>query len=174
MLRARVCALIMRLCQGLIDPTVLNLMCYVDDPVAAIRGTPEERQVHAATLILVWEALGCAMAYRKGQLDDTVTWIGGALTTEAEGVRAKVKADIVSDICLELDRMLNLNIIPLKELHSLIGKLGHCASLLIIMKPFLDPLWAALYDTTSSSAPTNTIWTKQIVRSLRWFRAFFR
>ena len=45
MLWARVAALIMRLCQGLFPLTVLNLMCYVDDPLAAIRGTPEERQL---------------------------------------------------------------------------------------------------------------------------------
>ena len=81
MLWARVAALIMRLSQGLFDPKVLNLMCYVDDPLAAIRGTPEERLLHGATLILVWEALGCAMAYHKGQFARTVTWKGRPSTT---------------------------------------------------------------------------------------------
>ena len=148
-------------------------MCYVDDPLAAIRGTPEERQLHAATLILVWEALGCAMAYHKGQLNDSVTWIGGTLIAEPDGVRARIKAEIVSDICGHLERLLKQNIITLKELHSLIGKLGHCAGLLIVMRPFLEPLWAALYDYKPSSAPVHTIWTKQVSSPLKWFRAFF-
>ena len=72
------------------------MMCYVDDPLAAIRGTPEERQLHAATLILVWEALGCAMAYHKGQLtdfasDNSVTWIGGTLIALPDGVLARIR-----------------------------------------------------------------------------------
>ena len=41
------------------------------------------------------------------------------------------------------------------------------------MRPFLDPLWGALYDIRPSTAPTNTLWTKQIIGSLKWFRAFF-
>ena len=178
MLWGRVAALICRLCQGLFQLSVLNLMCYVDDPLAAIRGTPEERQLHVATLILVWEALGCAMAYHKGQLtdfsiDNSITWIGGTLTATPDGVHARVKAEIISDICGDLKRILKLNVLPLKELHSLLGKLGHCASLLVVMRPFLEPLWAALYDVTPSSAPANTVWVKQILSSLRWFNAFF-
>ena len=69
-----------------------------------------------------------------------------------------------------MERLLKQNITTLNELHSLIGKLGHCASLLIVMRPFLEPLWAALYDYKPSSAPMNTIW---ITSPLKWFRAFF-
>ena len=56
-------------------------MCYVDDPLAAMRGTEEDRMLHAAMLMLVWEALGFALAHTKGQLEESVTWIGGKLTT---------------------------------------------------------------------------------------------
>ena len=41
----RVAALLMRLTQSLIDPDELRLVCYVDDPLAAIRGTPERRRL---------------------------------------------------------------------------------------------------------------------------------
>ena len=60
--------------------------------------------------------------------------------------------------------MLCQNVISKKELHSLIGKLGHAAGLLIIMRPFLEPLRAALYATDNGDAPLNAIWTKQIKR----------
>ena len=61
------------------------------------------------------------------------------------------------------------NVFSKKELHSLIGKLGHCASLLIIMRPFLEPLWAAIFSTGSTKAPINTVWTKQMSTSLQAF-----
>lgn len=41
------------------------------------------------------------------------------------------------------------------------------------MRPFLDPLWAALYSRDSKGAPDNTVWTKQVIVTLRWFQAFF-
>ena len=96
--------------------------------------------------MLVWEALEFGFAYPKGQLEDSVTWIGGTITVEVDGVRAKIKEPIVSDICDDLHRIMGSNVTSKKELHSLIGKLGHAASLLIIMRPFFEPIWAALYD----------------------------
>ena len=106
-------------------------------------------------------------------MEDSVTWIGATLTADAGGVRARIKQSIVDDICGDLKRMAAQNVVSKKELHSLIGKLGHCASLLIIMRPFLEPLWAALYSTGSTDAPVYTVWAKQISNSLQWLHAFF-
>ena len=114
-------------------------MCYVDDPSAAMGGTKADKRLHASTSMLVWEALGFGLAYPKGQLEDEVAWIGGAITVEAGGVRVKIKESIVSDICDDLRRITSNNVATLKELRSLIGKFGHTASLLIIMRPFMEP-----------------------------------
>ena len=70
----------MRLTQALFLPTEVNLMCYVDDPIAALRGDEELRRVNAAIMILVWEALGFGLAYFKGKLSSAVTCIGGTIT----------------------------------------------------------------------------------------------
>ena len=122
----------------------------------------------------MWSVLGFQLAFAKGQLDKTVTWIGGTLKCEPWGVRPTVKESIVSDICDDLKRFQSLNIIPKKELHSLVGKLSHAVGLLIIMRPFLEPLWAALsFDEKGSGAPANTIWRKQILQTLVWFEALF-
>ena len=51
-------------------------MCYVDDPIAALRGAEEERMVFASMMVLVWEALGFGLAFAKGQLGSVVTWVG--------------------------------------------------------------------------------------------------
>ena len=69
-------ALIMRLTQSLFLPDEVNLMCYVDDSLAALRGTEDERMMNAAIMVLVWEALCFKLAFAKVQLSKTVTWIG--------------------------------------------------------------------------------------------------
>ena len=86
----------MRLTQALFNPLVLNLLCYVDDPIAAMRGAGEDRMVYAAMMILVWEAVGFGLSYHKGQMEDSVTWIGATLTADAGGVRAQIKQSITT------------------------------------------------------------------------------
>jgi hypothetical protein len=128
--------------------------------------------MRAAMVILVWEALNFKLAYQKGQLGTSVTWIGGTITAEPKGIRARVKDAIILDIKMHLERMSATNVISRKELHSLVGKLGHAAGLLLTMRPFLQPLWAALYSDDNGGAPVGTIWRKQVQSSLTWFSAF--
>ena len=124
-------------------------MCYVDDPLAGLHGTTAECRRNAALMVLVWEALGFALAYSKCQLGTEVTWVGGTIRTVADGIRSTSKEAILSDIKTDLERFIHSNVISLKDLHSLVGKLGHAAGLLIIMRPLLEPLWAAIYATNN-------------------------
>lgn len=130
----------MRRTQALFEPSELRLVRYVDDPLAAIRGTPSERRLYVAITVLVWVAIGFTLAYAKGQISRTVAWIGGMITVDANGVKATVKESITEDILLDLARSLATNIVSKKELHSLLVKLSHAAHLLIVMRPFLDRL----------------------------------
>ena len=54
-----------RLTQSLFHPEVMRLMCYVDDPLAALLGDEEERRLNAAIMVLVWSALGFKLALAK-------------------------------------------------------------------------------------------------------------
>ena len=92
----------MRLTQSLFLPPEFSLMCYVDDPLAALLGTGQVRKRNAALMVLVWEALGFKLAYAEGQFAQEVAWIGVALRTEPDGIRAWVKESLVSGIKLEL------------------------------------------------------------------------
>ena len=56
-----------------------------------------------------------------------MTWIGGTLTMKAGGVRATIKASIVADIIGDLQKFSALNVVSIKELQSLLGKLNHAA-----------------------------------------------
>lgn len=40
----------------------------------------------------------------------------------------------------------------------------------MVLRPFLQPLWAATYST-SAGAPPNTVGTKQLLPTLRWIHA---
>ena len=146
-------------------------MCYADDPLAVLRGTQQERAIMTAIIILVWEALGFGLAYSKGQLAQKVTWIGGTLEIQSDSITATVKQSIISDICDDLQKITRSNLVARKTVHSLVGKLNHAAGLLIVMRPFLEPLWAALYE---GGRTRNQIWTKQIITELQWFQALFQ
>ena len=65
-----------------------------------------------------------------------------------------------------------MNLISKKEFRSLLGKPNHPAGLLIVMKPFLDPLWAA-WSAKSPEEHLGMVWTKQIKQELQWVRTFF-
>ena len=64
---ARLAALVMRLTQSLFDIDKVSLHCFVDDPIAAIKGSAKERRTAVAAIILVWESLNFELAYKKGQ-----------------------------------------------------------------------------------------------------------
>ena len=168
----RVAALLMRLTQSLFSPDELRLVCYVDDPFAAVRGTPERRRLLVTLMVLVWNALGFKLAFRKGQLGITVTWIGITVTIEQGGIRAKVKQAIIDDVMTDLDTFSKKNVITKKELHSFLGKLSHISGLLLVMRPFLIPIWAAWGGPSPDDKP-GCIWASQIATETEWLKAFF-
>ena len=71
----------------------------------------------------------------------------------------------------ELAQHLSTNLISLKALHSFTGKVNHIAGLLVVLRPFLQPLWAALYPG-ESNAPRGTVWAKQLHPTLKWLESF--
>ena len=64
----RVAAYIGRLTQGVIQACNMRLQIYVDDPIISAIGTRQERRLHFALLILLWEAVGIGLAYKKGDI----------------------------------------------------------------------------------------------------------
>ena len=170
---ARLAALIMRLTQSLFDRRSVRLQCFVDDPIGAIKGTETRRKVIIAVITLVWEALGCKLAYSKGQRGTAADWIGGELNIDYKNglLIAQVKKSIILDITMMLETFTKSNLISIKELESFIGKVNHAAGLLVTIRPFLQSLWAALYGPEGKVS--GTVWVKQVAHSLSWLRAVF-
>jgi len=105
-----------------------------------------------------------------------VSWIGGQFAVDCrdKSVTVKIKQDVFDEARASVARMVGSNVVPMKELRSGIGKLSNIANLLTIWRPFLSPMYAALFDPKPVGAPTNCIWSKQIAQPLRWFQAFFK
>ena len=120
-------------------------------------------------MVLIWSALGFKLAFPKGQHGTQVTWIGGTLWIGKHGVKAFVKQSIVEGIQDMIRQFNTVNLVAKTYLHSLLGKLNHAAGLLIVMRPFLDPLWAA-WSTKSPDGHPGHVWVKQIQVELEWFQ----
>ena len=73
---------------------------------------------------------------------------------------------IIDDIKVGLRDALKHNLIPKKGLHTLIGKINHAAGLLIVLRPFLEPLWAA-WSAPSPPEHPGCVWRKQILLELQ-------
>ena len=121
-------------------------------------------------MVLIWAALGFKLAFSKGQHGTQVTWIGGTLWIERHGVRAFVKQSIVEDIQEMLLQFKAASLVTKKELHFLIDKLNHAAGLLIVMRHFLDPLWAA-WSAKSPDRHPGHVWVRQTQIEFDWFHS---
>ena len=162
----------MRLTQSLFMDCA-SLVCYVDDPLCVLSGSDEECRRIATAIICLWGALGLPLQLKKGQYGKTVSWIGGTFVVDPLGVTVSVKESLLEDVLAGLDSIMAGNVVSLKVLHSFTGKLNNIAGLLVVLRPFLQPLWAALYSSPAGS-PKNTVWTKQLEPTLVWIRAFLR
>ena len=136
---ARVAALIMRLTQSVIMQRA-SLTCYVDDPLAVIKGTMEQRRQTAALIIYIWRALGLPLPLDKGQFGPEVVWIGGVIRVDKDGVTASIIPSLITDINELLIEFLGGNLISLKKLHTFVGKVNNGAGLFAVFTPVLAPI----------------------------------
>ena len=169
---ARTAALVMRLTQSAIGKENARLHCFVDDPIASIRGCARDRRITVAMMVTIWEALGFKLAYRKGPLGKSVDWIGGHLEIKTDGIDASAKETIVQDISDAVHKFSQSNILSKKDVRSFVGRANHAAGLLVTLRPFLQSIWASL--ASDGCEVHNSIWRKQIQHSLSWLSAFLK
>ena len=145
---------------------------YVDDPLTILRGTEVRQRRLACMISVAWMLLGIPMAFHKAVLAKAVVWIGVALETTQTEVVVEVPEAKVAELLNLIQEAMSMNVIPVKKLHTLVGKCMAIASVLYVWRPFLQVLYAALHGP--NKAPNNCIWTKQVVHTLVWLRAFLR
>jgi hypothetical protein len=142
---------------------------YVDDPLMAARGTLDRRNLIFTIAMLTLQVTGFPLAWEKGTVGNSVTWIGAQLTSLPEGIEVSVPEDklqVLLDLTLELKASV---VAPRKSIRTYCGKLSFIAGMVPYIRPFLGMLWAAL--ATKSSLPPALIHCRQLGVALDWLQA---
>ena len=176
---AAIIALAGRLIQSLVMGPVGRHTCtqeghmhiYVDDPIAVLRGTQERINRLTCIIIVGWMLLGFPLAFHKAVLSTSVQWIGIQITVAPECVKAVVPESKVAELRELLLQGLENNVIPVKTLRTIIGKAMAIASVIFVWRPFVQEMYSAIH-CSSSHAPRNCVWTRQVSIPFRWILAF--
>jgi hypothetical protein len=161
----------MRISQACVEPTEARLECFVDDPVAAIRGTPIHRKRVICLFLLLWEALGLRFAYDKASFGGRITWIGARVTVEVALRRCIVdlpqkKLDDLKQICSGM--LGGRGMIPAGILRSLAGQSSWIGGIIPQIRPFVRQIWGALTDPTADRKGNQLVYLKQVKGALDW------
>lgn len=115
--------------------------------------------------------LGVPIAYHKAVLAHETTWIGIKLSCLGQHITAEVPKQKVEELEVLIKKALASNVIAIKSLRTLIGKVMSIATVIYVWRPFVQELYAALYET-NTRAPPGCVWVKQIYHSLQWLLCF--
>ena len=134
------------------------------------------RDDNLCLITLAWTALGLPLSWRKRLRGAAVPWVGGEFAIHSAPARlvVKIKQDLFEATETLLVQVRQSNVISHRDLSTLMGKWGNIGNLLVVLRPFLAPLSAALNSTERTGAPLNCCWTRQIAPELDWCAAFFR
>ena len=167
---ARVAALITRLTMSVLGPDTCRMNTYVDDPLISCFGVKEHRNKSFTLTLLVWGALRLPLSLQKAKINAEITWITGLFKRYPGGITVSIKEELLTDIGQMVTDMLKVNLVKMKTLMSLDGKLVHVASSVQTVRPFLTDLRGALY-AKETNAPTGMVWTRQFRHVLFWLKA---
>ena len=167
---ARVAAAITRMTMAILRSDRCRMSTYVDDPLLSCFGSPETRRQHFAITLLTWGALRLPLSLSKAKLGKSIMWISGCFTKIPRGIRVTIKQELLDDVKNMIMLMLSQNLVKVKKVESLDGKLVHISSLVKTVRPFLTDLRGAIHSK-NSTAPQGMIWVKQIRHVLPWAHA---
>ena len=170
----RVAAWIGRHTQAIFDGDSLRLQIFVDDPFLAARGTRAIRRRHLAMALLFWLALGLVLSWKKRQMGAAVQWIGGELDITTERLTISIQRRFVEKMLKECLILLDLPAIPVKRMRSFVGGMSWMMCIILWMRAWLSPLWAAVAVSAQWAGPPDkaTIGPRQVSHSLTWIAAF--
>ena len=149
------------------------LQIYVDDPLAIMRGTEARVRRLCCLIALGWQLMGFPLAFHKAAVGASLTWIGVKINTRADGVSVEVPQEKVDELRVLLQEVLKSNVVSIKNLRTLIGKVMAIATVLYMWRPYIHELYAALYSK-QTHAPAGCVWVKQIQQPIKWLLTFLQ
>ena len=172
----RVAALLMRIAAACVERDRTGLQCYVDDPLAVVRGDLATRNKQLLFIVVLWVALGFELSWAKGARGIEVDWIGAHLAfvftnNAVTHVTATVNKDKVAELSYTVNDFLGQSRLDRRALKRFAGLATWVGSIIPAMKPYCSMLWAAA-TAPPAGAETNTEVSAARVRlPLQWIAA---
>lgn len=180
----RFAAFVMRASQAMLRPGRGRLQCYVDDPIAALRGTEAEIRHEVLLLLLAWRAIGLWVAWGKGSLGESVDWVGARIGVDWKGstVSTTIPEDKVSDL-QELGAKLAdaRGMFPIAEARTYAGKTSWVAGMIPQLRPFVAQVCGAVADASRTQKskpstrkrPERLMFARRCASALQWLHRFW-
>ncbi len=181
----RVAAWLGRSISCLTPSNAVRVQVYVDDPLVALKGSTASR-LQELCLILLWVSLvGLRIAWSKLGLGSSANWIGATLAISRVDlylcVEVTIPAKKIDSNLSEALEILGLSMVSRRRLASYLGSMNFIAGLIIYLRAFLQPCWAALSDAPSPARPKrrkraaeHMIHVVRFAAALKWQIAFLR
>ena len=147
------------------------MQVYVDDPLVAILAEPHRTKRLACVIASAWMIMGFPLAFHKATLAPQLVWIGVQLEVKDDTVVAEIPASKISELIKLLKDTLGSNLVSIKSLRSLTGKLTSVASVIQVWRPFVQQLYKAMH-VVNTKAPKGCVWVKQIQHTVSWLLTF--
>ena len=127
-----------------------------------------------AAVALFWLSVGLTPSWKKKQIGHEVRWIGVGLSLTIHEVVIYMTKDFVDKLLAALEPMLTMTAIPLRDIRKLTGGLAWLSGVVLWIRAFVAPLWAAIAETARWEGPPElaTVGQRQVRHALRWLRLF--
>ena len=174
LLWGRVAAWLMRCTASIASSSEVQLQCFVDDPLAAIQGTPDERARRIGRILLLWRALNFKVAWHKTQRGSEVEWIGALFTFIYDAAGSPIGVDItitvgkISKMRETASGFYAATWINRVELKQFAGLMSWAGSVVPSLKPYVQMLWGAAYAEPAGKESAGWLSSSRVSMSIWW------
>ena len=138
-----------------------TLWVYVDDFLAAFQKATAP--LHLSLWVMLLLCIRLPISWSKCSIDDSIVWIGWRISFDTWSV--ELPEDKVHRIIDQISALSKQTKVKVKDLESIIGRLLWLTGLWRLLRPLLQPLYAALRDIPCTLiAVSPQLWT-QIIAS---------
>ena len=110
----------------------------MDDPVVALRGSKETIERNIVRIVCTWLILGLPLAFRKGQLDRSIEWIGVSISHNWRQVVVEIPKEKVDELLTIVNGFLCANMLAAKRLRQFAGECVNISTVILVWRPFLS------------------------------------
>ena len=173
----RLAALLMRATVAMFTKREFAPQCFVDDPIVVLCGDLETRRACFLVAVLFWETLGFTLAWRKARMGLQVQWLGASIEFvvadgQITGVAVTIAEDKAAKLAKGADELSKPQYCDRVCLKQYAGLASWVASVVPVLRPFVQMLWAAAASEPSAGETWAVVSTRRITLAFRWIYWF--